>query len=189
MPRRKRFILNQPQSFGDKGDAFAAEMEATPIVVDLDIHRIAQPIAVALPEIIGDSIKAITARPTSRTLEQRGEARKAYDRGEQWAVERFPQGRPDPTSQQLFINSGYLAENLGLEKTRKGWDITYPPLRFSGPDWTAARVSRVESLLFTHVDVLANSSKFGAKKKFKRAVNQSYRRMITVRPMTKKAVR
>lgn len=95
-------------------------------VLEHDFEDLERPVAEQIAATTHDAIAGIKQTVSPATAAWREKAKRAYERGAPWALERYGDSPPD-TSNRMFNDSGELA-GVRLEPTRgpDGWAITVP---------------------------------------------------------------
>lgn len=99
-----------------------------PIAINLDPVTLGKPVAEAIAHHLREKMKSIAASASPATIRAREAAKRALQRGEQWAMKRYGGGRigtREPgQSTSLFNDSGRFADSIVARASKDGvWRI------------------------------------------------------------------
>jgi hypothetical protein len=162
---------------------YTIRVSSEPVVFNLDPKALGRPIAAAIVHHFRERIKGITAIAAPRTLKAREVERRAYQRGEPWAVKRFNGGRtgatPPHDSNRAFDSSGRLANSItGNASSDGAWRINVAANRL---DATTGNIERIWTRLRELVPEFAEPARLLENDVLRKAIGQS------VEDMRKKA--
>lgn len=188
-------ILNWPDGFGagfarrgasSRGkQRTTIEIRAEVLLHDFSYENLGAGPAQAIQDAIKRGIAGITELASPATLRRRQVARRAFDRGESWAMKRYSGGRTGPLapaqSVRLFSDSGRLREGIFVRHNVQDQSFSInctanrlDPSEFSGGTFDAM-LNRLRSL----VPVLGDSRSLLADDTVRAAINESVRGLIT----------
>lgn len=101
---------------------FGITRRAQPLNVELDPAVLGAGAAAALGAAIADGIRNISQTVAPATRIYREKALKAFNRGARWALERY--SRPPGTGDQMFNDSGELADSVEVDQAGDAFEIS-----------------------------------------------------------------
>lgn len=133
---------------GKSTKRMTVQIRSEPIIHSFAPLELGKGPAEAIRDVIVDKIKNIEAVASPSTLKRREYARKRFEQGASWEMQRYAGGRigalPPAQSVRLFNDSGRLA-NITIQPNRAKsnadegtWEVNVPANRFSETSWNGS---------------------------------------------------
>jgi pimeloyl-ACP methyl ester carboxylesterase len=165
---------------------YSVTVKADKLAINLDPVALGAPVAQAIAHHLRERVKAIAASASPATIRAREAARRAFLRGEAWAMKRYAGGkmgaRLPAQSEQLFNDSGRMAESIVANASKDGvWRVNVAGNRLSADTLNggAAAVVAIWTRLLELVPEFADMGKIMQASDVVRARVMMQQKMIT----------
>lgn len=177
--------LEQRTNIKTGKDRFTVQIKTDPITINLDPKTLGKPVADAIAHHLRESVKSIPFAAKLPTLRAREIARKAFDKGEAWAMKRYAGGRmgpmaPNQTTRE-FNDSGRFAASIAVGPGKDdSWRVNVAGNRLNAATASggAAGVQRIWKRLVELVPEFADMAKLMAASDVVRARVKAQDRMF-----------
>jgi hypothetical protein len=129
---------------------YTVQVKADKIAINLDPVQLGAPVAQAIAHHLRERLKGISASASPATIKAREVARRAFLKGEAWAMKRYSGGkmgaRLPGQSENLFNDSGRMGESIVAAPSKDGvWRVNMAGNRLS-PDTLNGGTAAVQKI-------------------------------------------